>query len=423
MASWPRLFDRDFVSTAAPQPGLRGSRRAALRAAAGEVRAADDDARLLEALGGRVYDAERIEGYFAERPGELAAHAASVGAELGSLLLAAAAGALAVLAQQWLRGAGAAGAAAEWAEWRRSLAPRLAGALVAMGPSYISGSARFGQSLASRADLVSAEVAAELLRLQDALPPFDAGAARGILEAELAGAADQGAAQELLLSLRGAVHGRLGREVYRGQLRGRAVAVKVQRPGVRRAAAADAALLRLLARGVASLRWPGAAGGGRLVRADLVGAVDEFCSRLFEELDYAREADNLQRFDALYGEGGVHARLFPAPGVRVPRLEREFCSRRVLVMAVGRRGAADGERPGPLRHGAVQRGPAAGRARHHGDAGAAARDRRHAHGPPRGQPPQEPRGPRGGRPLPPEVVASAAGALGRSRPSLPAALP
>ena len=55
-------------------------------------------------------------------------------------------------------------------------------------------------------------------------------------------------------------------QVYRGELRGREVAVKVQRPGIREAVAADAALLRA---GASLLESSGA------VKAEAVAAVDE----------------------------------------------------------------------------------------------------------------------------------------------------
>ena len=58
--------------------------------------------------------------------------------------------------------------------------------------------------------------------------------------------------------------------------------------------AADARLLRAGASAVESVNG---ADGQRIVRAEAVAAVDEFCSRLFEELDFENEADNLEMFD------------------------------------------------------------------------------------------------------------------------------
>lgn len=57
---------------------------------------------------------------------------------------------------------------------------RLSLALQALGPSFI----KLGQSLATRSDLVGAEIAADLSELQDRLPPFPVEAAIATIEAE-----------------------------------------------------------------------------------------------------------------------------------------------------------------------------------------------------------------------------------------------
>ena len=58
---------------------------------------------------------------------------------------------------------------------------RLAAAFQEIGPAFI----KLGQMLATRADLLGDEVAADLALLQDRLPPFPAAKARGLIEAEL----------------------------------------------------------------------------------------------------------------------------------------------------------------------------------------------------------------------------------------------
>src|SRR5258708_6399438 len=58
---------------------------------------------------------------------------------------------------------------------------RLALALAGLGPSFI----KLGQLLATRADLVGEETAADLAQLQDRLPPFPGEAAEAMVEAEL----------------------------------------------------------------------------------------------------------------------------------------------------------------------------------------------------------------------------------------------
>lgn len=58
---------------------------------------------------------------------------------------------------------------------------RLAEALVALGPSFT----KLGQTLATRADLLGATIAADLSRLQDSLPPFPGAEAKAIVVREL----------------------------------------------------------------------------------------------------------------------------------------------------------------------------------------------------------------------------------------------
>src|SRR5260221_2328380 len=57
---------------------------------------------------------------------------------------------------------------------------RLSRAARELGPSFI----KMGQALATRADLVGEEIAADLAQLQDRLPPVSAAEARGVIEAE-----------------------------------------------------------------------------------------------------------------------------------------------------------------------------------------------------------------------------------------------
>src|SRR5260221_10708703 len=57
---------------------------------------------------------------------------------------------------------------------------RLSRAARELGPSFI----KMGQALATRADLVGEEIAADLAQLQDRLPPVSAAEARAVLEAD-----------------------------------------------------------------------------------------------------------------------------------------------------------------------------------------------------------------------------------------------
>jgi predicted unusual protein kinase regulating ubiquinone biosynthesis (AarF/ABC1/UbiB family) len=112
-------------------------------------------------------------------------------------------------------------------------------------------------------------------------------------------------------------------QVYRARVDGKDVAVKIQRPRLREEIAADFLVARW---GASILSKTG------LLRSDGVGAVDEYASRLFEELDYRNEAMNLERFASLYAENGTAASTLPHPGVVVPTLIPDLCSQRVLTM-------------------------------------------------------------------------------------------
>ena len=113
-------------------------------------------------------------------------------------------------------------------------------------------------------------------------------------------------------------------QVYKATLDGETVAIKVQRPGIEAVVDMDAALLRL---GASAVERTGK------VKAKALDAVNEFCSRLYEEMDFRREAANLTQFNALYGENGSASKSFPKPGIRVPRLIDTYgVGRRVVVM-------------------------------------------------------------------------------------------
>ena len=69
------------------------------------------------------------------------------------------------------------------------------------------------------------------------------------------------------------------------------VAVKVQRPGVRKAIALDIYIMRYLV---------GRFGVWRKLNSDLPSLLDEWAASLFRELDYRREARNGTKFKQLY---------------------------------------------------------------------------------------------------------------------------
>ncbi|MGB2131735.1 MAG: AarF/UbiB family protein, partial [Marinobacterium sp.] len=161
---------------------------------------------------------------------------------------------------------------------KRSQAERLRLALEALGPVFI----KFGQMLSTRRDLLPDDLAEELSRLQDRVPPFAGDKARQIIERELKQSVSQVFAQfeqEPMASASVA-------QVHAATLKnGRSVVVKVIRPGIGRVIRQDVALLYLLARLVQWL-WM----EGRRLRP--VEVVAEYEQTIFDELDLRKEAAN-----------------------------------------------------------------------------------------------------------------------------------
>ncbi|HEY9877681.1 MAG TPA: AarF/ABC1/UbiB kinase family protein [Leptolyngbyaceae cyanobacterium] len=180
--------------------------------------------------------------------------------------------------------------------------------LTRLGPAYI----KVGQALSTRPDLVSPTFLDELTKLQDQLPPFPSDLAYHFIEVELGAPPAEIFAE---LSAEPIAAASLG-QVYRGRLKtGEEVAVKVQRPGLAQRITLDLYILRRLAE-FANRRIS-------RIRSDLVGIMDEFGARIFEEMDYTHEGQNAERFAQLYGH---------IADIYVPCIYEAYTARRVLTM-------------------------------------------------------------------------------------------
>ena len=180
--------------------------------------------------------------------------------------------------------------------------------LTKLGPAYI----KIGQALSTRPDLVPPAFMEELVKLQDQIPPFPNEIAFRLIKEDLGQTPDNIYAD---ISPNPVAAASLG-QVYKGRLKtGEDVAIKVQRPGLTAQITRDIYLLRQLA------QW--ACDNLSVVRSDLVSIMDEFGTRIFEEMDYTHEGENAQRFESLYGY---------IPDIIVPKIYTELTARRVLTM-------------------------------------------------------------------------------------------
>lgn len=204
----------------------------------------------------------------------------------------------------------------KWDEWfnqvevnRSKRAAQLRRLLTRLGPTYI----KIGQALSTRPDLVRKDFLDELTKLQDRLPPFPTPVAFAIVERELDRSIEDIYSE---ISPEPVAAASLG-QVYRARLRsGEEVAVKVQRPHLLPILTLDLYLLRWMARWAAP--WLPLNLGH-----DLTLIVDEFGTKLFEEVDYLNEGRNAEKFAANFQND---------LSVKVPTIYWRYSSQHVLTL-------------------------------------------------------------------------------------------
>jgi len=195
---------------------------------------------------------------------------------------------------------------------RRLTAPRgerLRQALESLGPIFV----KFGQVLSTRRDLLPADVADELAKLQDRVAPFPGEVAVREIERGLGRPIDElfddfDRTPQASASIA---------QVHFARLKdGREVAVKVLRPNMAPVIERDLELLRT----AGSLLIRVSADARRLRPLDVI---DEFDKYLHDELDLIREAANANQLRRNF-EG---SRL-----LRIPEMYWDWCATNVLTM-------------------------------------------------------------------------------------------
>ncbi|WP_332749199.1 ubiquinone biosynthesis regulatory protein kinase UbiB [Hydrogenophaga sp.] len=190
---------------------------------------------------------------------------------------------------------------------------RLREALERLGPIFV----KFGQVLSTRRDLLPPDIADELARLQDRVPPFPSAVAVASIERafgkplsavfshfEQVPVASASVAQVHFATLLDGRHG------------GREVAVKVLRPNMRPVIDKDLSLMRMMAGWVERL----SPDGKRLKPREVVAEFDKY---LHDELDLLREAANAAQ---------LRRNMQGLDLVLIPEMLWDYCHTEVMVM-------------------------------------------------------------------------------------------
>jgi ubiquinone biosynthesis protein len=196
-----------------------------------------------------------------------------------------------------------------WRDLREPRAVRLRRALERLGPIFV----KFGQVLSTRRDLLPADIADELARLQDRVPPFDSGLVLTTLERTYGRPLAQVFAEFDAMPVASASVA----QVHFATLKdGTLAAVKILRPGIEGTIGHDVSLLYAGAALVERL-W---ADGKRLKPREVVA---EFEKHLADELDLMREAANASQLRRNFAGSAM---------LRVPEVYWDYCTAEAMVM-------------------------------------------------------------------------------------------
>ena len=186
---------------------------------------------------------------------------------------------------------------------------RLREALEELGPVFV----KFGQVVSTRPDLIPADIAVELTRLQDDVLPFPGDEAREVIERALDAPLSEHFAsfdiQPLASASVAQVHGATLQDSTE-------VVVKVLRPGIEKVIEQDLQLLYQLAR-LADRHWPNA----RRLRP--LEVVDDYDKTIHDELDMMREGANASQ---------LRSNFLDSDMIYVPQIYWDHSCREVLVM-------------------------------------------------------------------------------------------
>ena len=190
---------------------------------------------------------------------------------------------------------------------------RIREALERLGPIFV----KFGQVLSTRRDLMPVDIADELARLQDRVPPFGSDIAIATIERAFNKKVD-----DIFVSFdRAPIASASIAQVHFAVLKDRTgqareVAVKVLRPGMLSAIEKDLSLMRMMAGWVEGLSND----GKRLKPREVVAEFDKY---LHDELDLVREASSAAQ---------LRRNMTGLDLVLIPEMFWDYCATEVIVM-------------------------------------------------------------------------------------------
>jgi predicted unusual protein kinase regulating ubiquinone biosynthesis (AarF/ABC1/UbiB family) len=180
-----------------------------------------------------------------------------------------------------------------------------------LGPTFI----KFGQIVASSAGMFPDAYVKEFQKVLDRVKPFPFEDVQRTLTEEFGA---EKAAHLIDIEPKQLASASIA-QVHTAKLRdGTPVVIKVQRPGIIPRCMADMKIMRFMAKQLAKFKRD----------ADLanpVGVIDDFTKTLTEELDFRKEAENLDKFNDIMRELGHK-------NIRAPVPQHEYTTRKVLVM-------------------------------------------------------------------------------------------
>ncbi len=195
--------------------------------------------------------------------------------------------------------------------WRNKQQPRgerLRLALEKLGPIFV----KFGQVLSTRRDLLPPDVADELAKLQDQVPPFAFADVQKSIEDAFGLPINQVFSQFDEVAIASAS---VAQVHFAHLLDGKPVAVKVLRPDITKVINQDLAILK-------SLAWLLQAVSSEGKRLKPLEIVDEFARHTQHELDLTLEAANCSQL----------ARNFTDKRLLIPEVHWDYCRKEVMTM-------------------------------------------------------------------------------------------